>query len=472
MSGTPWAFHAATFGCKVNQYETQALREAWLARGCTEVDTPAEADVLLVNSCAVTARAVTELRQTVKRLHRDAPAARIVITGCAAQILGKELEDLPGVVSVVPQEAKTSLRTYDPAAQGSPKCDSPESGSSMCDFSKPDSPQRQLPGHELLQGDSPAPDSPPLFPDFSIKGFRRARPVVKVQDGCSHRCTYCIVPLARGASRSRETADIMAELRRLLEAGHREITLSGVNLRQYGRDLASQQDFWDLLARIEREFGEAWHGRARLRLSSLEPGQLGTKALDVLGASRLVCPHLHISLQSGSASVLRRMGRGHYSPAPLLDFLQALGGIWPVYGLGADILMGFPGESESEYEETRAFVLALPLTYAHVFPYSRRPGTIAAGMAGQVSRELKKLRAAAVREIVTEKKDLFIEQMATFPRLDVMLDAHGAKKGVSQYYVECKVRGIERGQGTRDLLAVRPVGVERGAVVAVPVDGN
>lgn len=446
MNGAKTSFHAATFGCKVNQYETQSLREAWLRRGFTEVDTPEGADVILVNTCAVTARAVSDVRRAIARLHRAAPAAGIVVTGCAAQVLREEFTGLPGVVAVVPQEAKATLAAYDPVSAILPSAATTD----------------------IARGDAVATPAP-AFPDFRIEGFRRARPVVKVQDGCSHRCTYCIVPLTRGASRSREPAEVIAELRRLLDAGFREVMLSGVNLRLYGRDISGAGDFWDLLQQVERELAPEWAGRARLRISSLEPGQLGTHALDVLGDSRLVCPQLHLSLQSGSPDVLRRMGRGHYSPAPLLDFLHDLEDVWPVFGLGADILMGFPGESEAAFAETLDFVRVLPLTYAHVFPYSRRPGTVAASLPEHLPQGIRKQRAAAVRDVVAQKRSAFAGRLAGLPSLSVVLDGAGARKGVSEYYAECRVRRVPHGHDHRGVLVVRPIGVEAGCVVTEAV---
>jgi len=455
MSGR--VFHALTLGCKINQYETEAVREAWLARGWREAADPADADVLLINSCAVTARAVADVRQAVARMHRAAPQGRIVVTGCAAQVLREDIAALPGVADVVGQQAKVSLLRYDP-----------ERGAAG--------------GHEGNGGDGGDDLSvdAATFPAFRIDGFTRSRPVLKVQDGCSHRCTYCIVPLARGAARSRDPREALAEARRLLDAGFRELIVSGVNLRQYGRDLpGGGPDFWDLLAFLERELAPQWAGRARLRISSLEPGQLGERALDVLAESRLVAPQLHLSLQSGSPGVLRRMGRGHYRPEPLLDFVSDLAEVWPLFGLGADILTGFPGETDAEFGETLDFVGALPLTYAHVFPYSRRPGTPAAVMDGQLPQEVKKRRAAELRGAVAAKKATFLQRLLDEPHLLVAPEGARGVKGVCEYYAECRLTGGRRpaaqaaqgGEqaGPGDLVAVRPLGVERDGLLVEAV---
>lgn len=427
-------FHVSTLGCKINQYESEALGEAWRAKGLAEAEAPEDAQVLLVNSCAVTGRAVSDLRATVRRLRKQNPAARIVVTGCAAQVLAAELAAMPEVDAVVPQDRKAEL----------------------------------LDGPFVDLRPAAEPDTtraPHRFPPFEIGAFRRARAVVKVQDGCSHRCTYCIVPLTRGASVSRAPGETLAEVRRLLQAGYRELVLSGVNLRQFGRDLAEPIDFWDLLARLERELAPEWAGRARLRLSSVEPGQLDAKAQDVLGNSTLVAPHLHLSLQSGDPEVLRRMGRGHYRPEQVLEFLQGLASAWPRLGLGADILTGFPGETVEQFENTCAFVRALPLTYAHVFPYSPRPGTPAATFADSLTKAERTARAATLRGIAEARKRAFAKELAALPELSVLIEKaeDGVGLGVCEYYSSCQVRGASLPVGS--LVRMRPTGVEGGKIV-------
>ncbi len=449
MPNSPHAktFHVATLGCKINQYESEAIAEAWRAKGYAEVSDAtgaAEAGVLLVNSCAVTSRAVSDLRALVRRLRQQNPSARIVVTGCAAQVLAAELSAMPEVDEVVPQGRKAQLLTG-PFGASAPQPDA----------SKPEAPR---------------------FPPFSIGSFRRARAVVKVQDGCSHHCTYCIVPLTRGASVSRDPAEAIAEMRRLLSSGYRELVLSGVNLRQYGEDLPEPHDFWDLLARVEAELGPEWAGRARLRLSSVEPGQLGAKALDVLGGSRLLAPHLHLSLQSGDAAVLKRMGRGHYRPEQVLDFLRQLGGAWPRLGLGADLLTGFPGETAEQFEASYAFCSELPLTYAHVFPFSPRPGTAASRLPDPLSKAERTARAARLRGLAESKKRAFQKELATLPRLTVLVENNDRGQGVCEYYAACQVEMPQDAQALRPgtLVAVQPQGVADGRIVVrvAPVEGD
>ena len=440
MSGP--SFYLATLGCKVNQYESHALREAWLGRGLREAADPARADLILVNSCAVTARAAADVRATVRRLHRAAPGARIIITGCAAEVLEKELSGLPGVAAVLNQSGKAGLLSAVPFSAA---------GRSLV----ADQDENRLP--------------PSIYPPFAVSGYDRSRAVLKIQDGCSHGCTYCIVPLTRGRARSRTFGEALDEAQRLLQAGFREIVISGVNLRQFRLDGDSHGDFWDFLSRLDAALAPDWQGGARLRVSSLEPGQLGERALETLAASSLIAPQLHLSLQSGSPSVLRRMGRGHYDPASMPDFFSALRKVWPVFGLGADLLTAFPGESEGEFAQGLELCAALPLTYAHVFPYSKRPGTRAAVLPDQLPPEVKKDRAARLRALVGEKKERFLHSLLHLSELRVVFEDRKEQgqflpRGVSEFYADCRLRA-PAAVPSRELVAVRPVTVEKGLLV-------
>ncbi len=437
-NATGRSFYMQTFGCKVNQYETEALREAWIRSGGYETDDPAAADVILINSCAVTSSAVSDLRQALRRLRESAPKAKIFLTGCAASrvALGREflhLEEFPGICSLIDPRRKDALLTLFSS-----------DGSSL--EKKVEAPLRAQ------------------YPPFQINSFVRSRAVLKVQDGCSHRCAYCIVPLTRGPSCSRSAAEVVSEARRLMEAGYAEIMISGINLRQYACHAEGCADFWDLLGLLERELAPEWAGRARFRISSVDPSQLDERGLAALAACRLVCPHLHLSLQSGSNTVLARMGRGHYKAEDVRRAVDALSRIWPRFGLGADILTGFPSESREEAEETVCLVRDLPLTYAHVFPYSERPGTAAAKMPGTVPVPERKKRAAKLRAIVGEKRGIFLESLVGIP-CHVALETHG--KGHNEWYAPCRIEGTPS-SGGRELLRMRAIGVEKGSLVVVP----
>lgn len=463
MHYAPWTFCILTFGCKVNQYESQSVREAWQRMDGAETDAPAEADVILLNTCAVTANAVTDARQAVRRLQREAPGVPVVIAGCAAEVARKQLAALPGVLRVVEQDHKSRLLDAPPLVLFAEKA-----AGSATPF--PSSP---------AEAAARAATRDRTFPPFHIDGFRRARPVLKVQDGCSHGCAYCIVPLTRGPARSRPPKDCLAELRRLLEAGYREIMISGINLRQYAMRDEGCRDFWDLLSYLDRELAPEWGSGARpdparFRISSVEPAQLTERGIATLAETRMVCPHLHLSLQSGSADVLKAMRRGHYTPEGLLSAVEGVAKLWPRFGLGADILMGFPGETEAHVLETLEVVRSLPLTYAHVFPYSARPGTVAAELPDQVGKAVRQERAARVRAVVEAKREAFWKDTLTCERLLVALDCNedagsaSGQHGVDECYVPCRLRTPLRGEG-HTLIPVRPVSVSRKGVIVEPV---
>ncbi len=407
-------FFLATQGCKVNQYESQAIREAWLAEGLLETADPAMADIVLVNSCAVTERAVLDLAKLVRGFAAISPRPRIVVAGCAVEADRERILSLDAVDEVIAQRDKAGL-----------------SG--------------------LARTDEP-------FPALNISGYNRARAVIKVQDGCSHGCTYCIIPTTRGRSVSRPAADVIREAERLLAAGIRELTLCGINLRHYGRDLAEHTDCWDLLTAVDRTLAPRWAGRARLRLGSLEPADLHAKALDTLAGCRLMSPHLHLSLQSGSPDVLRRMGRGHYGPDMVFGFLEGLGKVWPVFGLGADIIAGFPGETDEHFRQTLDVAERLPLSYAHVFPYSERPGTPAASFKGAVPGHVRRERAKLLRAAVGRKRGRFLRGLLARPHMDVVLEDDGT--GMNEFYVECAVAGTTTGRA-REMVRVVPTGTSK-----------
>lgn len=378
--------------------------------GAKEVETPGEANVLLLATCAVTAEAVGDARQTSKKYQQEYPHARQLITGCAATAAPADFALRVNMDILVPQTKRHLLLQYNPILHTS---------------------LPQMLPSALLN-----------YPPFSILGYKRTRAVLKVQDGCSHQCSYCIVPLTRGNARSRSVQECIEEARALLAAGHREITLSGINLRQYHH---SNQDFWDLIQALDYALAPEWAAgpqKARLRMSSLDPAQLTNKGLETLAASRMLCPHLHLSLQSGSSSVLARMGRTHYSPEFLLEKAERVKQFWPIFALGADILMGFPGENGAEVAETLALVEKLPLTYAHVFPFSARPGTKASILPHHLSKSKKQEHARLVREKVEQKQQTFLQTLCKLPVLEVAPtpDKQGTCfTGLSEYYAECRL---------------------------------
>lgn len=418
-------FYLTTQGCKVNQYESQAIRELWTHWGARETVDPCQADFILINSCAVTERAILDLEKLVRSFASLKPKAKILVLGCAVEADTNRILSLPGVDLAISQQDKRFLN------------------------------QESTFGHK--------------FSSLHIADYNRARAVIKVQDGCSHGCTYCIIPATRGPSVSRLPEEILAEVRQLLQAGLRELTLCGINLRHYGRDLHPKIDLWDLVTHLDNELRSQWTGRARIRLSSLEPGDLHPKTLETLANCSLVCPHLHLSLQSGSPQILKRMGRGHYGPEQVFDFLDSLSHIWPMFGLGADIITGFPGETENLFQETLEVVTRLPLSYAHIFPYSERPGTPAATFPDTIPNHLRRERAKTLRHRVQISQNKFLQTLLKVSPMHVVLEAKGA--GMNEFYIECQVQG--QALPGRNLLPVTPLEITKnGLCVGVLGEGS
>jgi MiaB/RimO family radical SAM methylthiotransferase len=431
--GKPGSFYLVTQGCKINQYEGQALVESWMRHGATQVLDPERADVIVVNSCAVTEKSLQDLRKLIRRCRRRNREADLVVTGCAAQMCIQDMTGMPEVDRIIPQEAKAGLMAWPPDCWPASKTSS--------------GPNRQT-----------------AFPRFRLGSYPRARPGIKVQDGCSQGCTYCIVPLTRGPARSRSLREVEAEARRLLAHGHRELVLSGINLAQYRHQ---GMDFWDLVQGLEHRLGPDWQGRARLRLSSLDPSQLGAKALAVLAESSMLCPHLHVSMQSASPGVLRSMGRRHYDVRSVAGFFQRLNQVWSCFALGGDFLVGFPGEGEDDVQQTLDWFADQPFTYAHVFAYSPRPGTPAARAAGQIQPEVKKRRSSRLRELAQTKSRDFARRLAVDTGLEVALEGNGPGAGRCEYYVPCTFE-VQPEAEVKELVPAVPVKAQGSSLVVRP----
>lgn len=410
-------FSTITLGCKINQYETQSLIEARELDGWVYQNEPADCQAIIINSCAVTARAVRDTRKAARQAAAANPEAEIIVTGCAVQAFEAEFSSMPEVSRAVLQKDKFTLSREN----------------------------KNL--------------------DLRISDYFRARAPVRVQDGCSHRCTYCIVPLTRGKPISRSPEDCLQEIVRLFSAGIREISLCGINLSQYGRDLDPEIDFWELVNFLRDRVQKEWSGRARFRLSSLEPSELTPKALDTIKrCSDMLCPHLHISLQSGSPRILRKMNRGQYHPDQLFDFIRGLKAIWPVFGLGADILLGFPGEDRELYAQTRSVVDRLPLTYAHIFPFSPRPGTPAAKFSGQVDPGETKKRCRELKQITEEKKKAFHLRLLELPAVHPVLETR--QSGMNEYFVPTELKNPLPSDWIRRIIPARTLDVKENKLTA------
>ncbi len=462
----PWTFHISTLGCKINQYESQAIAQAWKNLGGQEVCHKELPDVFLVNSCAITAKGVRDTRQALHRLTKiqsdnDSKSCLRILTGCAAQLMQLEQDSAqtPDNISqltaknkyfdlLIPPKAKTLL------LQGPQKL---MLNGGICQYPTSINPF----GQDQYQG-------------FSISSFHRARPILKIQDGCSHRCTYCIVPIVRGKSISRPAEQIVHEAKQLLQNGHREIILSGINLHQYGRDFNDKskiKDFWDLVVLLQNSLKEKWQGQARFRISSLEPSQLNNKGLEVLQASTMLCPHIHLSLQHGSEKILKKMGRAHYKLHILQEKIQKLREIWQNLGLGADILMGFAGENDEDVQLTMQYIKDIALSYAHVFPYSKRPGTAALNFSDHVPHALKIERAAQVRSLIEEQKNTFLQKLLQEKYLHLVLDINHTSqsnnksyKGVDAHYAPCQLQTSAKINQLQGIIKVKPLELKDNAL--------
>ena len=390
------AFH--TLGCKLNQHETNDIERQFAERGWHPIAFGEPADVVVVNTCTVTAQSDSRCRAALRRARRDAPHATLVAVGCLSQAQPALLAGMPEVDLVLGNREKE--RVFDHLdGLGRPRA-------------------RRVAAAVLAGGRAPA-----FAPVTAFAGHTRA--FVKIQDGCDAGCAYCIVPLARGLNRSLPADAVADQFTALVAAGFKEIVLTGVHLGTWGRDLDSGPTLASLLLRLI-----ATPGLERLRLSSIEPTEFTPELLDLLATAPVICPHLHIPLQSGSANVLRAMRRP-YGPETFARLVAHLASTLDDPGLGADVIAGFLGERVQDFEETVGLVRSLPLTYLHVFPYSPRPGTPAAEMGEQVPAAERDRRAGILRELGREKADAFQRRQVGRTMRALIQGQPGRKRGAT-----------------------------------------
>jgi len=360
-----------TLGCKTNQFESAAMAEQLEKAGYSVVPFTEQADIYLVNSCTVTARTDAETRRLIRRARRLNPEARIVATGCYAQVTPGDLERMPEVDSVLGNREKQDIANLVETVENR-----------VSDI-----------GAERVAG-------PLALSSFA----EHTRAFLQAQNGCDSFCAYCIVPYARGRSRSVAMDDVLAGVANLAANGFQEVVLTGIHLGAYGLDLTPKSSLTELVRHIDAE-----RLVPRLRIGSVEPNELEDDLLSLMARSESICPHLHLPLQSGSDTVLMRMGRRYTAPF----FRELMGKITANLAdafIGADVIAGFPGESDAEFRETLDLVQELPFSDLHVFPYSRRSGTRAAGMPDQVASQVVKKRAQQLRQVADGKRSLFLER--------------------------------------------------------------
>jgi threonylcarbamoyladenosine tRNA methylthiotransferase MtaB len=365
-------------GCKLNQAEIEQMARQFRAAGHTIVGAAGEADTMVVNTCSVTSEAASDSRQKVRQAGR-AGVGKIIVTGCWSTLQPQQAEKLPNVVQVIPNNRKDNL---------------------VKDFLRQDIGEKPVPG----SGDpSPQLDVTPFEVEpisrVPIPGLRhRTRAFIKVQDGCDNNCTFCITTIARGASQSRPLAEVVADIHAALNGGSREIVLTGVHLGAWGQDFG--QHLTELITKVLKETNAP-----RLRLSSLEPWDLHEDFFSLWEDPRL-CPHLHLPLQSGSAATLKRMLR-KTTPDLFLGLVNSARKYIPKVAITTDLIAGFPGETDSEFAETMAFVRKLNLAGGHVFSYSVRPGTPAARIKEQVPLEVRKHRNHLLQSLLAESSAVY-----------------------------------------------------------------
>ncbi len=352
-----------TFGCRLNAVESEIVRRRAAEAGM--------ADAVIVNTCAVTAEAERQARQAIRRARREAPHKRIVATGCAVQLDPDRYAAMPEVDLAIGNREKLFARSY-----------------------RGDVPDRQV-------GDIMAAREGASHLIDGIEG--RARAFVQIQQGCDHRCTFCIIPFARGPNRSAAPEIVIEQVRRLTENGYREAVLTGVDITDYGSDPGGEIGLGALAQRILAEVPDL----PRLRLSSLDPAEIDGALLRAIAEHDRLMPHFHLSVQSGSDLILKRMRRRH-GRADVIRFCDQVRGLRPDAVFGADLIAGFPTETDAMFGETESLVAEAGLTWLHVFPYSERPGTPAARMP-QVPRPVRKARAAALRRLAADRSDRHLD---------------------------------------------------------------
>ncbi len=419
-----------TLGCKVNQFESAAFITGFEARGCQLVPFQADADVYVINTCSVTARAGQQSRQLIRRVLHSHPGARIVVTGCYAQMDPETVLNLADKPVTIIGNGNKHLLVEAALAESNPDL-------------------------VMLMGQIRRKKE---ICDLPVKRFKgRTRAYLRVQDGCDNFCSYCIVPFTRGRSRSQPLAGVLQQVEIFADQGYKELVITGINVGKYGLDLPQQQTIYTLLDRICRDFPQL-----RIRLSSIEPTEVNDLLLELMTTHGNFMPHLHIPLQSGDDVILARMNR-RYTRAEFATVIARVHQVLPTAAIGCDVLGGFPGESEQAAENTYQLLAELPVSYLHVFPYSRRPGTLAAAYEQQLPGPVKDARVQRLRSLDGEKRGLFYQAHIGSIH-QVLVERRHAKSGLLQGFSENYLPILFPGTSglLRQVVPVRLTGVDMG----------
>jgi threonylcarbamoyladenosine tRNA methylthiotransferase MtaB len=394
-------FYIETLGCKVNQYESDGIasgleRKGWIKGGKNQA-----ADVFIINTCAVTSKAGMQSRQTIRKIIREHPHARVIVTGCHAQTDPgqiKKIEHMESEGRIVCHHDKTKIADHI---------------HSIC---------RDTPDLTFKTVDHTCANTFHGF-DHAVTG-EMTRAYLKIQDGCNAFCTYCIVPFARGSSVSMPVAEVFSHLKELDASGFKEVILTGIHTGMYGLDFKNPSSLLHLLERMDRE--KTVH---RVRLSSIEPGELSDGIIDLAGPGRILCDHFHIPLQSGDDDILRRMKRP-YTAASFEALIHRIHAKCPNAGMGVDVLIGFPGETEERFNRTYELIWRLPVSYLHVFPFSPRKGTKAYNFDNMVESRVIKERCARMRKLDILKRKTFAEANMNKPLEGLVQHKADARTGM------------------------------------------
>ncbi|HWY05948.1 MAG TPA: tRNA (N(6)-L-threonylcarbamoyladenosine(37)-C(2))-methylthiotransferase MtaB [Candidatus Acidoferrales bacterium] len=399
-------FFIEQFGCRATQADGAAIERQLREQGCSPAPNASAADVVVLNTCTVTAAADAQARDAIRKVHSANPAARILVTGCYAQRAPEEIAALPGVSFVVGNSHKPQIPSL--VHSISPVSENQFVGAELA-CPEPD---RRTPPARSAQEIFPLDPAPILTGDiFKLTDVlvapvlggegNHTRPTLKIQDGCNSRCSFCVIPFVRGKSRSLPPQTVLSEIQRLADAGFCEIVLSGINLGTYGRDLTPRVEFLDLLRRILDETPVQ-----RLRISSIEPLDVTQDLIAFFASNNRIAPHFHMPLQSASDRILAAMHRW-YRAEHYARRVELIHDHLPNAAIGADVITGFPGETPADHAATLDFITARPFTYLHVFSYSLRPGTKAASLPAQLPGHLIKNRARELRSLADSKSAAF-----------------------------------------------------------------
>ncbi|MFZ3278986.1 MAG: tRNA (N(6)-L-threonylcarbamoyladenosine(37)-C(2))-methylthiotransferase MtaB [Candidatus Sulfotelmatobacter sp.] len=406
-------YHVENFGCRATQADGAALERQFESRGLDEASAT-RADLVILNTCTVTNSADQDARAAIRRVQRTNPLAKIIVTGCYAQRAPEEIAALPGVTAVIGNSHKYQLAEI-VLPNIFPPPNSRQNAGTFLPISTLTGSREQISENWISVSDIFAHTELLAAPVFESANHEsgRTRPNLKVQDGCDNRCPFCIIPSVRGHSRSLPLAQVIREMNALVDAGYREVVISGINLGRWGRDLdrceSRQPDFEHLLRAILLETQ-----LEKLRISSVEPMDWTDELIEVVASSRRIAKHAHMPLQSGSDAVLRRMHR-KYRPWHYREKIEKIRAAMPTAAIGADVMAGFPGETDAEFEDTRRLIAELPFTYLHVFTYSARPGTPAANLPNQVPVHVARERNKILRDLAAEKKLAFMRSFIGKP---------------------------------------------------------